>query len=72
MSLLTKARALVLAFGLMAGVPLAAQIAGFKLLATPEYLRPDPFGGIVGPDYKVMALVEVERQKQLDAHENVK
>src|SRR4029077_2190816 len=50
MSLSTKARALVLALGLMAGVPLAAQIAGMELLASPEYLRPDPFGGIVAPD----------------------
>ena len=65
MSLSTKARALVLALGLMAGVPLAAQIAGFELLATPEYLRPDPLGGIVGPRHKVMALVKVVSQKQL-------
>jgi hypothetical protein len=50
MSLSTNARALVLAFGLTAGVPLAAQNAGIELLATPEYLRPDPFGGIVAPD----------------------
>lgn len=50
MSLSTIARALVWAFGLTAGVPLAAQNAGLQLLATPEYLRPDPFGAIVGPD----------------------
>src|SRR5882724_10361530 len=50
MSLSTNARALVLAFGLTAGVPLAAQNAGIELLATPEYLRPDPFGGKVAPD----------------------
>jgi len=56
----------------MAGVPLGAQNAGFELLATPEYLRPDPFGGIVGPDHKVVALVEVVSQNQLNMHENVK
>ena len=50
MSLSTKARTLAFAFGLMSGVPLAAQNTGFQLLATPEYLRPDPFGGIVAPD----------------------
>jgi hypothetical protein len=72
MSLSTKARALVLALGLMAGVPLGAQNAEFELLATPEYLRPDPFGGTVGPDHKVVALVEVVSQKQLNMHENVK
>ena len=72
MSLSTKARTLAFAFGLMSGVPLAAQNTGFQLLATPEYLRPDPFGGIVGPDHKVVALVEVVSQNQLNMHENVK
>ena len=50
MSLSTKARAIVLAFGFMTAVPLAAQNAGIELLASPEYLRPDPFGGIVVAD----------------------
>lgn len=35
---------------LFAWLPLAAQTSGVKLEATPEYLRPDPFGGIVSPD----------------------
>jgi hypothetical protein len=49
MRLSTEARALTLAFGL-AATPLAAQSAAARLEATPEYLRPDPFGGIVAAD----------------------
>src|SRR5580765_3061500 len=61
MSLSTKARAIVLTSGLMAGFPLAAQIAGMELLASPEYLRPDPFGGIVAPDKVAPDTVVPER-----------
>jgi len=50
MNLSTNGRVLVIALGLAVGVPLAAQNAGVQLLATPEYLRPDPFGGIVAAD----------------------
>jgi hypothetical protein len=50
MTLLTEARALVLACGLAAAVSVTAQTPVVKLEATPEYLRPDPFGGIVAPD----------------------
>ncbi|HXI42913.1 MAG TPA: hypothetical protein VNH83_23225, partial [Bryobacteraceae bacterium] len=50
MRLSTNASVLLLALGLTAGMPAAAQNAGFQLLATPEYLRPDPFGGIVAAD----------------------
>ncbi len=50
MSLSTKARALAFALGLAAAVPLAAQSSAIQLLATPEYLRPDPFGDVVAAD----------------------
>src|ERR1700674_3115241 len=50
MRLSTEARACALALGLGAAIPLAAQTAGARLDATPEYLRPDPFGGIVAAD----------------------
>ncbi len=41
---------LVLAGGLLAGMPLFAQTGAIRLEAAPEYLRPDPFGGIVAAD----------------------
>src|SRR5690349_274120 len=50
MSLSTNARAIVFALGLTASAPAGARNTGFQLLATPEYLRPDPFGGIVAAD----------------------
>ena len=40
----------LLACGIGVAVPAAEQNAGVQLEAAPEYLRPDPFGGIVAPD----------------------
>ena len=48
MSLSTEVRALALALVAVAALP--AQTAAIQLEATPEYLRPDPFGGIVAAD----------------------
>ena len=48
MSLSTETQTLGLAFVLMA--TLGGETARVKLEAAPEYLRPDPFGGIVAPD----------------------
>ncbi len=50
MNLSRSAALFVLICGLTAAVPLAAQPAGVRLEATPQYLRPDPFGGIVAAD----------------------
>src|SRR5579864_3918609 len=50
MRLSTIARLSALACGIGITIPAAPQNAGVQLEATPEYLRPDPFGGIVAPD----------------------
>src|SRR5579859_7598242 len=51
MRLSTMARlSALLACGIGVAVPAAEQNAGVQLEAAPEYLRPDPFGGIVAPD----------------------
>src|SRR5579863_8710700 len=50
MRLSTIACLSVLVCGIGVAVPAAAQNAGVQLEAAPEYLRPDPFGGIVAPD----------------------